>query len=768
MAADQTPSSSPVPATSRNPLYIPVAVIVVVALIVVGLGFSNLIPGFHLAGNGSPAASPPQKFAVEFMESGLGSGSSWSVVLGGATASSTNGSLSFLEPLGTYSYTVGSVRGYVATPAGGTVVVSGTRTSVALTFHPASSGSSYAVTFSETGLPTSSTWNVNLNGSAQSGSSADIVFSVPNATYTYSVGPLTGYVATPSSGTVHVAGGAANVDIVFSGEVVPKYSLTFNESGLPPATSWSVTVNGTVLSGIAASMSLSESNGSYVYSVGSVAGYTSTPTGGTAHVSGRATSIDIAFASGSSSPTNASFALNFVQTGLPSNITWSLFFGNYSLGASTQAEGSTQTVDVENGTYGWFAYTYYYNASLPAGTYYVASPSNGTVNVSGAAQSVAIDFVPIAPSSSTTTYPVNFTETGLPSGAEWWLSAGLSNGSAASGSPIQLQLSNGTWSYNATTNASGYANIGSNGGTVTVRGGPTNAVVAFVPITTLEFNITGGIGLSPWQISISQNGSPYYTAWGSIGSNFTLRVPDGAVAWNASALVFRLTPSNGSFTAAGSTVKTVISATAVSTYAVTINESGLTGGPFWVPSIWPLNGSPFAGFSDYVGGATTDTFHLPDGTYLWSVSMPSGTYTANPTSGAVVVRGGPVTVRTNFTSVPSDAMQVLFEESTYLYGIGPDIPGGASWSVAFNGASQTTTGPLLVFVAPNGTYQYTVTAPTGFRALPTGGNVTINGDPAAGGFQVIVGVDFGALLAPHWAGPLPAPPPVPAPAARWV
>ncbi|HEV8049864.1 MAG TPA: hypothetical protein VGP88_04660 [Thermoplasmata archaeon] len=773
MAAEQhssSPSAAPTSPMGHGSLIIAIAVIVVAALIVVGLGFANVIPGFHLGANGAPGTSPPAKFAVEFSETGLASGTSWSVVLAGATGTSTNATLTFQESPGTYAYTVGMLRGYVATPASGTVVVSGGAASVTVTFKAPGPASQYAVTFSETGLPASTSWQVTLNGTAQTGTGADISFSVPNGTYDYSVGPVNGYTATPPAGSVTMAGSAKDVDIAFTGATATTYSLTFNETGLPPDTAWSVTVNGTLLSGTARSLGLVEPNGSYPYSVGSVASYSPTPSSGTVHVNGRAASVTIAFSSGSSPPTNASFALSFDQSGVPSNVSWSVYFGNNdSLGAMTEAEGSTQTVDVENGTYGWFAYTYYFNASQPLGTYYAASPNNGTVNVSGAAQSVRIDFVAIAPTTtSTTTYPVNVTETGLPHGAEWWLYAGSANGSAASGSSIELFLPNGTWSYNATTNATGYANIGSFGGSFTVNGGPTTAVVPFVPITTLVFNITGGIGFSPWQISISQNGSEYYSEAGDIGNNFTLRVPDGLVAWNASALTYQLTPSSGSFTAAGTTVTTQITATADSNYAVTINETGVSGGPFWVPSIWAWNGASYSGFTEYVGGAFTYTFQLPNGTYFWSATTPSGSYIADPASGVVVVRGGPTTVYTNFTALPSDAMDVLFEESTFSYGLAPEIPAGASWSVTFNGATQTTSGPFLVFVAPNGTYHYTVTAPSGYQPLPMGGNVTIDGNPALGGDEVIVNVDFSAGLMPWSATTGPAHFLTAPPIARWA
>jgi len=52
-----------------------------------------------------------KKYSVTFTESGLPSGTSWSVTLNGNTESSTTNTISFSEPNGTYSYVVASVTG---------------------------------------------------------------------------------------------------------------------------------------------------------------------------------------------------------------------------------------------------------------------------------------------------------------------------------------------------------------------------------------------------------------------------------------------------------------------------------------------------------------------------------------------------------------------------------------------------------------------------------------------------------------------------------
>src|SRR5207249_2310768 len=77
----------------------------------------------------------------------------------------------------------------------------------------------FLVTFTETGLPSKSSWSVILEGLSNSSATPTITFSQPNGTHSYSVGRVTGYAAyyypSPSPGSVTVNGAPSNVTISF-------------------------------------------------------------------------------------------------------------------------------------------------------------------------------------------------------------------------------------------------------------------------------------------------------------------------------------------------------------------------------------------------------------------------------------------------------------------------------------------------------------------------------------------------------------------------
>ncbi len=92
------------------------------------------------------------------------------------------------------------------------------------------------------------------------------------------------------------AGGLRPAVSTGSFPMLAEYAVTFTESGLPSGTSWSVTLNGTLQSSTSASMTFSEADGSYVFTVGSIAGYTVGPEGNVT-VSGAPVSVPILFVS---------------------------------------------------------------------------------------------------------------------------------------------------------------------------------------------------------------------------------------------------------------------------------------------------------------------------------------------------------------------------------------------------------------------------------------------------------------------------------------
>jgi outer membrane protein assembly factor BamB len=72
----------------------------------------------------------------------------------------------------------------------------------------------YSVSFTESRLPLGTAWWVDLNGNNQSSTSGVISFSEPNGMYTYSTG-ASGYIASPSSGSVTVNGANVSQTIQF-------------------------------------------------------------------------------------------------------------------------------------------------------------------------------------------------------------------------------------------------------------------------------------------------------------------------------------------------------------------------------------------------------------------------------------------------------------------------------------------------------------------------------------------------------------------------
>lgn len=181
------------------------------------------------------AARGTAVYAVSFTETGLAAGTSWWVNYNGANLTSTLGTLAVLEPNGTYAFTTGAF-GYTATPSAGLVVVAGAALGVPVDFATVGSGQ-YVVTLTETGLPVGTSWQVTLNGVVAAGVGSTITFAEPSGTYSFTVAPVSGYTASPRSGSVIVSGGPARSTIAFT--AVPKSSGLF---GLPGDDGWLIVV----------------------------------------------------------------------------------------------------------------------------------------------------------------------------------------------------------------------------------------------------------------------------------------------------------------------------------------------------------------------------------------------------------------------------------------------------------------------------------------------------------------------------------------------
>jgi len=180
---------------------------------------------------------------------------------------------------------------YVSNAIQGTMsIISGGQTPPPLT---------YLVSFTETGLPTSTSWSVTLNGTTHTSMTSMITFSEANGTYAYTISAIPGY-STPSyAGSIEVRG--SGVTQAFPWTQVT-YAVTFSQSGLPPGTSWSVSVQGTPQPSTTATNVFNEPNGTYSYTVSAVTGYTVAPSSGTITVNGASVTQAIAFSAVPSGP----------------------------------------------------------------------------------------------------------------------------------------------------------------------------------------------------------------------------------------------------------------------------------------------------------------------------------------------------------------------------------------------------------------------------------------------------------------------------------
>ena len=227
---------------------------------------------------------------IEFTESGLASGTSWTVTLGGMREASTTDSIVFSEANGTYAWTAGSVSGYAVSPSSGNVTVAGQSVTVALTY-TAVPPDSYAVTFREANLPSGTSWSVTVRGTTTSSTGTTLVVYEPNGTYGYTVlSSDPAWTAESSRGSVAVNGAPVTVSVTF---VETVYSVTFTETGLPSGSSWAVAIGNVAEYTTGSTITYSEPNGSYSYAIYAPSGYTASPSSGTVVVHGASVTVTI-------------------------------------------------------------------------------------------------------------------------------------------------------------------------------------------------------------------------------------------------------------------------------------------------------------------------------------------------------------------------------------------------------------------------------------------------------------------------------------------
>lgn len=140
-------------------------------------------------------------------------------------------------------------------------------------------------------------------------------------------------------------------------------------------------------------------------------------------------------------------------------------------------------------------------------------------------------------------------------------------------------------------------------------------------------------------------------------------------------------------------------------YNVTVKENNLPPGTMWSAS---LNGTMQSSSSGSI------TFQVPNGTYSFSVPSIKG-YHPSVRNGTVTVKGSSVSETVTF--IPDTYTIVVKEKG---------LPFGEGWTVSVNGTNYTTNGTSISVKEVAGTYNVTISAPSGYTASQSSYNVSLN------------------------------------------
>ena len=633
----------------------------------------------------------PVTYKVTFTETGLSSGTTWSVTLNGTTLSSTTNTIIFSMPNGTYSYTVSSVSGYTLSSSSGNITVKGSNYTQSIIFKPVKvTVSKYNVTFTETGLSSGTTWSVTLNGTTLSSTTSTIGFTgITNGTFLYTVSTSNKtYKPSLYSGSITVSGKDISKSVTFT---KVKYTVTFRETGLSSGTTWYVNLTNGMSSGpiTSSSYSFSLTNGTYSYTPSHINNYY--VVNGTFIVNGVSQNISVnylkyAHLSISVTPSSALISINGCNITLTNgNFSEYLMQGYYYI-TVTNSSYKPYT----NLVYLSLNKTYSYNISLTPITVYgyltgTVLPGNATITANGVGIPVMNGYfnVSLAPG----TYYITVTAPGYNGNIS------VEKITKNSVTPLTVTLSKLKPAVKSIT-VSGY--ISNINASVTVNG-----ISAYV-------NSTGyySISVSSGNVVISAYESGYYPYSRTVdlttsqAINITLvREPaatttvtvNGTVSSGYNVTVTNLTTHNGYISM---------------DYNATVN--GI------VTVLLPYNQIRNATIADILSSKV----------YIDGKSYTDFTITITSSGSAILtvynLAGDPALYwkYSPAASLPQ-YYNVTFTET--------GLKSGTSWAVTMYGTTLSSTTSTITFSMPNGTYSYTVSSVSGYTLSPSSGNITVHG-----------------------------------------
>jgi hypothetical protein len=321
---------------------------------------------------------------VTFEETGLPSGTAWSVSLRGYDQYASGTTDTFYEIPGTWSVQVNNVTGYqLITPGQGawwqnTLVVGDGSVLLPVLYtalHP--TAPYYPVTFQEVGLPTGTLWSLTVrNASATATAPSSIVLLEQAGAYGFHTGAAGGYVL---GSPLYFTLGNGPMTVVV--DYVPQNRVIWNETGLGPGLSWSVVLDGVGITGSGGWVNANLTNGTYDYVIPGVQDYVPVPHQGMVVLTGAGAVIDVRFV-------RATFPITFAVKGLPPGAQYDVRLSNLSVLTGVAA----YTFQLPNSTH-VSGGQYTFDVQAPAG--YYAAPSHGNVSVSGRPNVITVSILPV-------------------------------------------------------------------------------------------------------------------------------------------------------------------------------------------------------------------------------------------------------------------------------------------------------------------------------------------------------------------------------------
>lgn len=241
-----------------------------------------------------------------------------------------------------------------------------------------------ALTFSESGLPASTAWGINVSGTAHVTTALNLTVNLANGTYPVAYLPVPGYeLVGPHPESVFLPG-TAPVALAYAPFTYP---VNVSETGLPTATPWWINVSGTLIQSTGTSVPLTAPNGSTPFTVGSAYEFLANPESGAIVITaGILSPVTISFSyrptfiEGTVVPAGANLSIG----GVPQTLSSGTFDdpvlpGSYTLLASAPGYASSQiTVAATPGNVSWENITLVANQT-PSGP---SSPSTSGAGLS--------------------------------------------------------------------------------------------------------------------------------------------------------------------------------------------------------------------------------------------------------------------------------------------------------------------------------------------------------------------------------------------------